>query len=421
LDPSSPLPPPFRSLFLFAAGLLVLPGATLRAEQPPANPPKPAAPGPAVTPRGIKLANAPLLVQSDEPGLPFGMSSSTSSSTGDAEGAGNEWVFAPVPFSNSLLGFGLAVGVAYIYHLPGEDLKLPPWTTGVGAFYSENDSWGAMIGHKMNLRDDTWRLTGMGGYGQVNYDFYGVDDTRSDPQFVSLHQTVLGLNTEGLVRVKDHFYLGLNYSLAEIETRIAGSSLPPWINDILTRGQLSSVLSLPSLRVQWDTRDNTFLPTRGWLVDGEAMFSDTSLGSDFTFQVLSFHAKHYWKLSDRQTLAVFGFGRFAYGDVPFFELSMIGAKGNLRGYSVGRYQDNMALTGQVEYRQQLSRRFGLVAFGGVGAVAPDLEGFRHATTLPSVGAGLRYALTEKNQVNMRLDVAWGKDEHLIYLGVGEAF
>jgi hypothetical protein len=41
--------------------------------------------------------------------------------------------------------------------------------------------------------------------------------------------------------------------------------------------------------------------------------------------------------------------------------------------------------------------------------------------LPSVGGGLRYLLTEKNKINFRLDVAWGKDERLIYVGVGEAF
>ncbi len=178
---------------------------------------------------------------------------------------------------------------------------------------------------------------------------------------------------------------------------------------------------MPSLRLQWDTRDSTFFPTRGWLIDGEAVFSDETFGSDFNYQALSFTARHYWTLSDTQTMAVYGWGRFAFGDVPFFALSMIGAKGNLRGYPVGRYQDLMAMTGQIEYRWQAWRRVGVVAFGGVGAVAPDLEGFRHTKALPSVGGGLRYLLSEKNHLNFRLDVSWGRDERLVYLGVGEAF
>ena len=123
----------------------------------------------------------------------------------------------------------------------------------------------------------------------------------------------------------------------------------------------------------------------------------------------------------RHVLALSGYGRFAFGDVPFFGLSMFGAPNNLRGYPVGRYQDRMLLAGQVEYRFHLMRRLGLVAFGGVGAVAPDIGEFRNADALPSGGFGVRYLVAPKNKVNFRVDVAWGKDGDAVYLGVGEAF
>ena len=57
----------------------------------------------------------------------------------------------------------------------------------------------------------------------------------------------------------------------------------------------------------------------------------------------------------------------------------------------------------------------------MGAVAPDLGGFRDAEALPSGGFGVRYMIAPKNKVNFRVDVGWGKDGHAIYLGVGEAF
>ena len=81
----------------------------------------------------------------------------------------------------------------------------------------------------------------------------------------------------------------------------------------------------------------------------------------------------------------------------------------------------MLLAGQAEYRFQVTRRLGLVAFGGVGAVAPDLGAFARADALPSGGFGLRYLVAPKNKVNFRVDVAWGKDSPAVYLGVGEAF
>lgn len=369
----------------------------------------------------VKLKVESALVPATGGGLPLELSDTSPREEGE-KAADNEWVLAPIPFINPLLGAGLAVGAAYIYHPPDTDKTLPPWTTGVGLFYSENKSWGVALGHKMNLRRDGARLSGLAGYGVINYDFYGIgEDAAGNARLVSLEQTVLGTTIEGLFRVKDHLYAGLNYSLSTVKTRYTGNSLPPWINDIVSNAQLDSTLSLPALRLQWDSRNNSFLPTEGWLMDGELTFSDESFGSDFNYQALSLSAKHYWSLSERQTMAVFGYGRFAFGDVPFFALSMIGAKGNLRGYPVGRYQDLMVMTGQVEYRWQAWRRIGFVAFGGVGAVSPDLSGFTSATTLPSFGVGVRYLLTEANKLNFRLDVARGKDDTLVYLGVGEAF
>jgi len=74
---------------------------------------------------------------------------------------------------------------------------------------------------------------------------------------------------------------------------------------------------------------------------------------------------------------------------------------------------------QAEYRWRFTERFGLVAFGGVGSVAPEIGQFDKL--LPSVGTGLRYVLAKKNNVSLRFDAAWGRDEHTFYVGIGEAF
>ena len=226
---------------------------------------------------------------------------------------------------------------------------------------------------------------------------------------------------EGLYRVSGRFYAGLRYSWSQVTTRYDASSAPPAINQLLQGRQIDARISAPALRAQWDTRDNPFNPARGWLVDGEASFCDQAFGSDFTYQTVSLTAKHYWSLAENHVLAFSGFGRFGFGDVPFFALSAFGANNNLRGYPVGRYQDRMLLAGQAEYRFQMTQRFGLVAFGGVGAVAPNFGEFRNADALPSGGFGVRYLIAPKNKVNFRVDVAWAKDGHAVYLGVGEAF
>jgi hypothetical protein len=354
-------------------------------------------------------------------GLPVALDETPGPAGGQAVAGTGEWVMAPIPFINPLVGYGLAGGVGYIYHPKDADPKLAPWVTGVGGFYSENKSWALALGHKMNLDHDTWRVSALAGYGLVYYDFYGVGATASQNRLVALKQSVMGGTAEGLYRVRDHLYAGLGYTLTRVTTHITSTGLPPWINDIITRGQLGATLSTPALRMQWDTRDDSFYPTHGWLVDGEAAFSTKMLGSSFDYQAVSLTARHYWSLSDTQVVAAYVYGRRAYGDVPFFAMSMIGAKGNLRGYTAGRYQDYLAMSGQVEYRWQAMKRLGLVAFGGVGAVGEDLSGLAHADALPSVGGGVRYLLAEQNHLNFRVDVAWGRDDTLIYVSVGEAF
>lgn len=82
----------------------------------------------------------------------------------------------------------------------------------------------------------------------------------------------------------------------------------------------------------------------------------------------------------------------------------------------------MAAT-QLEYRLSLPMRFGLVAFGGMGGAFPggDALLFRDNSFLPSGGMGLRYTLSKQYHVNLRADVARGRDGHTFSLGIGEAF
>ena len=76
---------------------------------------------------------------------------------------------------------------------------------------------------------------------------------------------------------------------------------------------------------------------------------------------------------------------------------------------------------QMEYRLALPMRLGLAGFGGVGEVAPSVGQFRYDNLLPSIGVGLRVLLEKKYHVNLRIDIAEGKDGHTMSMGVGEAF
>jgi hypothetical protein len=93
----------------------------------------------------------------------------------------------------------------------------------------------------------------------------------------------------------------------------------------------------------------------------------------------------------------------------------------LRGYVPGRYIDRQMFATQLEYRLALPKRLGLVAFGGVGEVAPSVGKFNGENLLPAIGTGLRFLLNKKYHVNLRIDIAQGKNEHTWSMSIGEAF
>jgi hypothetical protein len=93
----------------------------------------------------------------------------------------------------------------------------------------------------------------------------------------------------------------------------------------------------------------------------------------------------------------------------------------MRGYTQGRYRDHYGNVVQMELRGHSAGRFGATVFGAVGQVALGLSDIFNAQLLPAGGLGLRYQLTRKYPMHMRLDYAWGRDGGLLYFSVGEAF
>jgi hemolysin activation/secretion protein len=93
----------------------------------------------------------------------------------------------------------------------------------------------------------------------------------------------------------------------------------------------------------------------------------------------------------------------------------------LRGYTQGRYRDQVVTTVQSELRWHSAGRFGAVGFFGFGQVAPDFGGLGDASLLPAGGLGLRFKLTRNFPMHMRFDYAWSEKENLFYFSVAEAF
>mgnify|MGYP003694297511 CR=1 FL=1 len=186
-------------------------------------------------------------------------------------------------------------------------------------------------------------------------------------------------------------------------------SHPNWLTFAGLTGSVNSLGLAPV--VQFDSRDNTYYPVRGW---------NSSLATTMSFDGFCFGQHipadlrlrrflyHGWA-EGRQVLALGVDGCYVSGDVPISNYCSIGELKGIRGYQVGRYQDRFQASFQAEYRRKIGGRFGFAVFGGVAGISPRRPSLTAGICEPRRGAGLRFQLTKKYPLNYRVDAAFGSD------------
>jgi len=342
---------------------------------------------------------------------------------GLARGAGRGVtpLVAPVPFKHTQLGWGLALMLGVIHRFDA-DTTIKPSTGAVGGFYSENGSWGVMAVEMARLDRDAWRLRAMASHVDVRYDFYGIgDDAGNAGHAIGVQQQLNFVAGMALRRVTSGLYLGpvATWMQSTVTVRdSSGSVSPPAVAD-LARTDLFA----PGLQAEVDTRDDDFWPTTGSVGRLRAFFFSSALGGSRTFQRYVAMWSWYGRLhGEALVLAANVNVCGAHGDAPFYSLCTLGmGRGGLRGYTQGRYRDTVMTTVQAELRYHTPGRFGATAFAGFGQVAPSAGDVFQAQVLPAGGAGLRFQLTRRYPMHLRLDYAWGRNGGLLYFGVTEAF
>ena len=333
-----------------------------------------------------------------------------------------DFIYAPIPMSNPTYGTGLAVGAVYLYDLDaGSQASL----TGVAVFKTSNGRQGAGFLQRANFGNNRFKAKLALSTVRLNYDYFGIGNDAGDRgNVVPVSENKEGFLAEFSTRLFDNISLGPQYKIARSKTRIRTedigepiteeSDVPPSSETDVDVASLGAIL-------RYDTRDNSFYPRNGWLVEFEFTFNDPKFGSDFTFNTFKSKINYYHTIASNQTIAARASYCSVNGDTPFFELCLFGKKNDLRGYPSGQYRDRKLFTVQTEYRWQAFKKFGFAAFVGAGGVAKHIRNLDSDDILPSYGIGIRYMVSEKFKINLSVDYARGKDNDEIYLRVGESF
>lgn len=171
----------------------------------------------------------------------------------------------------------------------------------------------------------------------------------------------------------------------------------------------------------YDTRDNVLNATEGMFFQLSSFFHGEGLGGDFNFNRYTVDLRKYWSFKNNDVIAVQYLGEFNTGSTPFREMALLGGDMIMRGYYNGRFRDQQQMAFQGEYRKQIISWIGVVAFGAIGDVAPELGGFKLDAFKCAVGGGLRFMVNKSDRLNIRIDYGIGNETSGFYFAIAEAF
>jgi hypothetical protein len=373
-------------------------------------------------------SSAPAASQENSPKAAAQEPQSTAPAAPDTEpkkkkkfGGRGAFVVAPLPISSPAIGSGIVPVLGYIFPFSSKDKISPPSTIGGAGLITDNGSRGFAIGGQFFLKENTYEITTGFVHGNIDYNIYGTGIASNDK--LPLAQTGEAFFGEFLRRVGWKFFVGPRFItgrsfITVVPNNNTSVPIPP-------EAGLHTNLTSLGARLTRDTRPNHFYPIRGTFFTFTSDFFSQALGSKYTFQSYKTQFDKYWSLSPRQVLAYDADFCATGGAPPFYGNCIYGTNNELRGYVAGKYFTRYTVATQLEYRLVLPKRFGLVVFGGLGGTIPGgsqpLQMVQSGHFLPSGGGGLRFALSQKYHVNLRADIAQGRDGHTFGMGVGEAF
>jgi outer membrane protein assembly factor BamA len=314
--------------------------------------------------------------------------------------------------SDTKLGIGLVA--SGIYRKDKGDSIIPP--SNVSLYFDGTTSKSFKLGVTgTNIsKGDKYRINYDLDFSSVATQFWGIgyEQCYKDANESNYDYFKISLLTNLSYRIGKHFYVG---PLAAVNY-VCGRD---FVKPELWNGQDNHSLNLGlGMTMTYDTRDNLTGATRGVYVNISQCFNAKIFANKYAFSMSEVKMSTYNRLWKDAVLASLIHARITYGDTPWGMMSILGGS-NMRGYFEGRYRDKSEADFCVELRQHIWHRSGLTVWGGAGTIFSKLSDITLSTTLPNYGFGYRWEF--KQNVNVRLDLGFGRNQTGFIFNINEAF
>ncbi|EGQ8116828.1 BamA/TamA family outer membrane protein [Vibrio parahaemolyticus] len=336
---------------------------------------------------------------------------------------GIDWSVMPGPFYTPEKKFGIGVSAVGLYKPDINDIDSQPSSITVNGFGSINGAYGVSINNANYLNNDKYRLFVDAELTDSPDVFHGMGvDAGMHNERVNYDRRSYSASITGMTRVLPFTYLGLGLSFFHNEASNAKQENThiSWIGDDLAEFPSTQRNIGGMLNLTYDSRDFALNASKGRLIELEYQHFSTELGSDNDFERVRINYSDYRSLSSIPGVLAWQIrSESNFGDVSWDQMAMLGGADALRGYEQGQYRGRNMLITQVEYRQPLSGRHGMVYWLGAGTLAEEFDQLGQDEWLYSVGVGYRFEI--KQRVNLRLDIGFGNDQSGFYFAINEAF
>lgn len=275
--------------------------------------------------------------------------------------------------------------------------------------YTWNKQVIAEAGWNYFFREEQWFTKGLLHYSKFPDRYYGTgSDTKQVDELLYSSNRFIG-DVHVLKKIARHLFTGPGVKVISFSNVTPSAQYPELANNTSTSIGYSAV---------YDSRSNILNPKSGWYLNINPSY--TFYQQEYTKLIAD--ARYYTTWKDRYTFATRFYNEYNFGNPPFFDYAQIGGDALVRGYYKGRFRDKKITTLQTELRGILIWRTGLAVFGGLTSLYDNISDAQLAAIKYNYGAGIRFLIDRKEDINLRLDYALGTDGNSgFYISFGSSF
>jgi len=330
--------------------------------------------------------------------------------------------YLPVPIYSHTLEAGDIFGLAkfnLIDLYKGDTITRPSKISGVFTT-STKGRINFSLSTEFILKDNKYIFLSYINYKKTPEFVLGIGNDVSKADKEEISNTRIRFNIVALRKISQYFYVGPGFDISNYyNMKVDSNSIMKKEGALGLTGGLNVGFGLGAA---FDSRDNRYNSTKGAYIILTSTFYGSAIGSEYTFSKVNLDARKYFNPWFKHVIAFQVTSNYSSGDVPYYNLALMGGDAQMRGYYEGAIRDKVLIDGQVEYRMPIWNIFGIAGWVGTGRVAPSYSQMELKNLWLSYGLGARIRVDSKHNTNLRIDFGFGQEgANAFIIGFAEAF